>query len=350
MAATKPRGDQIRSETVAATEIKDGEVFGSTANNGTQREIAQGTISTPDLRNDAVTALKLDATDIFNMSVLRVGDGSVSIPGLSFTSDTDTGIFIPSASNLGITVGSASRLEISVSRIAGFVQFRGITGGTSTPSYSFVNDTNTGIYNAAVDAIGFVTNSTERMRLNSTGLELFVSGSATTPSIFYDGDENTGIFRGGIDILALTTGGTEALRIDASQNVGLGGSTVVDAILSLNTTTKAFLLPRLTTIQRDAITTPAAGMLVYNTTTSVLNFYSSSWSEIAATESDPFSLHINGDNSPTANISWNFKEIQSIVIHKLANDPGVPVEGQQWYNTTDKQMKMYNGTDVVILG
>ena len=132
--------------------------------------------------------------------------------------------------------------------------------------------------------------------------------------------------------------------------LALGDAAVTDTILSLNTTTKAFLPPRLTTTQRNNIGTPVAGMLVYNDTTSTLNIYTTSWGELTVTETDPLSLHINGDNSPTANIDWNKFEIQQVVIHKLASDPGSPAEGQIWYNTTTKQWKGKNDSTVVILG
>jgi hypothetical protein len=130
----------------------------------------------------------------------------------------------------------------------------------------------------------------------------------------------------------------------------LGGSSVTDTILSLNTTTKAFLPPRLTTTQRDAIGTPVAGMMIYNDTTSTLNIYTTSWGEVAATETDPYSLHLDGSNSPSAAIDWDQKEIQQLVIHKLASDPVSPVEGQIWYNTTTKQWKGQNDSSIVILG
>lgn len=40
------------------------------------------------------------------------------------------------------------------------------------------------------------------------------------------------------------------------------------AMLTLTSTTKGFLPPQMTTVQRDAIVTPAAGLIIYNTTTS----------------------------------------------------------------------------------
>jgi hypothetical protein len=64
------------------------------------------------------------------------------------------------------------------------------------------------------------------------------------------------------DRLVMTTAGA----------VGLGVSTPnVSALVDITSTTQGLLLPRMTTTQRDAIGTPAAGLLVYNTTTGKLN-------------------------------------------------------------------------------
>jgi hypothetical protein len=57
-------------------------------------------------------------------------------------------------------------------------------------------------------------------------------------------------------------------------NVGIGTSSPnANAILDVSSTTKAFMPPRMTTTERDAIGTPTEGMMIYNLTTHLLNFY-----------------------------------------------------------------------------
>jgi len=54
------------------------------------------------------------------------------------------------------------------------------------------------------------------------------------------------------------------------------------ALLELNTTTRGFLPPRLTTTQRDAIASPATGLSIFNTTTAQPEYYSGTAWEGAA--------------------------------------------------------------------
>ena len=63
--------------------------------------------------------------------------------------------------------------------------------------------------------------------------------------------------------------------------VGISSTSITphsSSILELRSTTLGFLPPRMTTTERDAIASPANGLVIYNTTTNLLNFYNgSSW-------------------------------------------------------------------------
>ena len=79
-----------------------------------------------------------------------------------------------------------------------------------------------------------------------------------------------------------------ALAITTSSNaqVGIGVSTAdinPSAQLDVNSTSKGFLPPRMTTSQRDSITTPASGLVIFNTTTNSLEYKSSTgWVSLTA--------------------------------------------------------------------
>jgi hypothetical protein len=65
--------------------------------------------------------------------------------------------------------------------------------------------------------------------------------------------------------------------------VGIGTATPnANAILDVSSTTKAFMPPRMTTVERDAIPSPTAGMVIYNTTTNKLNVYTTAWEAVTS--------------------------------------------------------------------
>src|SRR5579859_3288396 len=51
------------------------------------------------------------------------------------------------------------------------------------------------------------------------------------------------------------------------------GGRNVSACVEIQSTDGAFLLPRMTTVQRDAVAVPTNGMMIYNTTTNEINSY-----------------------------------------------------------------------------
>src|SRR5258706_765073 len=70
-----------------------------------------------------------------------------------------------------------------------------------------------------------------------------------------------------------------------AQGVGInpsGSNPDPSALLDLSSTTKGTLITRMSTAQRNAITSPAIGLLIYNTDCNNFNYYNgSSWVDMA---------------------------------------------------------------------
>lgn len=137
-------------------------------------------------------------------------------------------------------------------------------GGSNTGVGTYVGyNLTTGTANTIIGyytALGITTGS------KNTIIGANISGLATTLSntiILADGD---GVIR---------------YYCNSAGSTGIGTSTPSSkAILDLTSTTKGLLLPRMTTTQRDAITSPDAGLIIYNTTSNKLNFYNGSAWEV----------------------------------------------------------------------
>jgi len=87
--------------------------------------------------------------------VAMLEDGSAARPALEFNNDTNTGIWRPGADRLALVTGGTQRFEINGSTaVESTLPFRGAVGSTSTPTYSWTTDTDTGIYHSATDEVG----------------------------------------------------------------------------------------------------------------------------------------------------------------------------------------------------
>ncbi len=98
-----------------------------------------------------------------------------------------------------------------------------------------------------------------------------------------NGMRSTADNSGALDFLTNNAGGglTERMRITAAGNIGIA-TLIPDASaqLDVSSTTRGFLPPRMTTTQRNAISSPAAGLIIYNTTDSKLQVYTTSWTDL----------------------------------------------------------------------
>lgn len=80
------------------------------------------------------------------------------------------------------------------------------------------------------------------------------------------------------------------LYIESSlSQVGIGTDVpAASAQLDVYSKARGFLMPRMTTVQRDAITNPVNGLQIYNTTTNCIDFYNSTgWNEVCAPKNTP---------------------------------------------------------------
>lgn len=86
----------------------------------------------------------------------------------------------------------------------------------------------------------------------------------------------------GSKMIDIQLGGISRLVMDLSGNIVLGmGTADAASALQVNSTTQGVRFPNMTTVQRDAIAAPGAGLVIYNTTSGKLNVRTAAaWEEI----------------------------------------------------------------------
>jgi len=182
----------------------------------------------------------------------------------------------------------------------------------------------TGVNNGQTitDSLNLGFNQTTRtFRVGSSGVEISQNGG--TPYIKYIGTSGMTVTDHLNRVLLRsnpTTGG-----------VGIGATPVVSAQLELSGTTRGFLPNRLTGVQQAAISSPATGLIIYNTDSLSLCLYNgSAWVKLGSGGSGSIgTLQQAFDAAPTASPQINastesFKVSGASTILQLDNTPGSP--------------------------
>ena len=102
---------------------------------------------------------------------------------------------------------------------------------------------------------------------------------------FIDGAVSAGNVPTAVSITTGTTSGTERMRITSAGLMGIGTGTPAScAIVDVTSTTLGFKFPVMTTTQKNAIGTPVAGLVIFDSTLAKLCVYSgSAWQTITST-------------------------------------------------------------------
>jgi len=204
--------------------------------------------------------------------------GTVSFPG-STTIDSSGNVGVGTSSPTAkLDIGSGNlNFSSTAQRITG--DFSNATAANRLAFQSNVTNGNTNVYfipNGSATTAGVTCFNSSSISNSSYG---GISITSTVMS-FNSGQLGTGSFLP----ITFNTNLSEQMRIDSSGNVGIGTSSPnASAILDAQSTTKGVRFPNMTTTQKNAVSSPAAGLVVFDTTLAKLCVYSgSAWQTITS--------------------------------------------------------------------
>ncbi len=119
-----------------------------------------------------LSATAVNTTNVSATGVVYLANGSAALPSLSFTSDTNTGVFRSAEDVLALVAGGTARLLISNSAITPTVHIRSIDGTLAAPGISFTNETGTGMLRSAVNTLVLATAGAARITITNTAVTI----------------------------------------------------------------------------------------------------------------------------------------------------------------------------------
>jgi hypothetical protein len=194
-----------------------------------------------------------------------VGGGYFGVSGYNsirfFTTASERArIFSNGNFAIGTTTDAGYKLDVNgTTRLNGSTTFGTLGIGTGM----FWDNTNNrlGIGNSAPTYnLDIVSGSSPNIRITRNGATEIRIGASTLATGGLIGTYSA-------SPLIFLSNSVESMRLFTTGNVAIGTTTdVASSKLTIESTTQGFLPPRMTTTQKNAIATPAAGLVVYDTT------------------------------------------------------------------------------------
>jgi hypothetical protein len=245
-------------------------------NMGQTRQHATGTLTLQrDFRVTPSTHSFVGASTLTNAAAFSV-DGPAN-GGANATVTNSSAIYVPSAAianttnTYGLNISAATG---GTNNYAATFQTGNVGMGTAAPA------TNLEVKSLSAGANSIIRVSNDGSATGNSVISFYrvasdfgevkyVPGGGVSTGMYY----NSG--RTAVDSHhTFQVNGSDKMRIDNTGSLVIGSITAnANAILDVQSTTKAFMPPRMTTAQKNAIASPTAGMVVYDTNMKGISFY-----------------------------------------------------------------------------
>lgn len=168
-------------------------------------------------------ALTINATNLISVGAILAPDGTAALPGISFSGGAGTtGLYRISAGNLGFSAAGVLALTLNSTSLISVGTIWAPDGTAALPSFSFSGGSGvTGMYRISAGNLGFSASGVLALTINSTslisvGTVLGPNGTAALPAFSFASDTDTGFYRVGANTIGLSVNGASVLSVDSS--------------------------------------------------------------------------------------------------------------------------------------
>ena len=203
-------------------------------------------------------------------------------PASAFMLVSPAGVTSGATGNIAIGVNAMSALTDGDNNVAlGYDAAKSITDKTLITAVGYMALTNT--TNNSNTALGSSAGSA-----NNAGYNHSLFGMNAQPASANTVNATAIGFGASASYNSIRLGNTSITNVNTSGSITTSGSLGVgtaspaaNSALDITSTSKGLLLPRLTSTQRDAISSPPSGLMIYNTTTGIFQCYANgSWTNL----------------------------------------------------------------------
>jgi len=155
----------------------------------------------------------------FQTKPIRTESGAEATPSYTFLANSDAGLYhSDGGSTIGMTYDSSRKQYWGISASGFTVPIHATDGTIDLPGITWWDDTNTGFYWLSADVFRAVTGGNAKQEWNASSVKMFdnlflIDGTVGAPALAFSADPDTGIYADGVGDITLVVGGAEILAI-----------------------------------------------------------------------------------------------------------------------------------------
>jgi hypothetical protein len=155
---------------------------------------------------------------------LIIPNGDVADASIQLATASNTGIYSSDPANLLIATAGTPALTIDNGKVlVGASRVLEIQNGSvSSPTLCFANSLQSGLYRLGSNDIGICTDAKLACEFNANQQIIGTANLVGTPTYAFSDSKSTGIYTDGIDNFAIGTAGNKRMGISSIGNVGIG--------------------------------------------------------------------------------------------------------------------------------